>query len=130
MASVFNTDIGLDGQPNMTEEMIEDFKKWSRAIGGEGGVKGVDSDIRKYVRLGFCRNDFIMDMEKSDIGAYQEPEYTPEEWERAKIDEVKEWRIQAKHSDHFYHETERLREERNRLKERLKEVELKQLLNI
>lgn len=130
MASVFNTDIGLDGQPNMTAEMIEDFKKWSRAIGGEGDMEGVDSDIRKYVQLGFCRNDFIMDMEQSGIGAYEQPEYTAEEWEQAKIDEVKEWRIQAKHSDHFYHETERLREDRNRLKERLKEVELKQLLNI
>ena len=27
MATAFNTDIDLDGEPNMTTEMIEDFKK-------------------------------------------------------------------------------------------------------
>jgi hypothetical protein len=109
----------------MTEEMIDDFKNWTRAIGGEGVMKGVTSDIRKYVQLGFCRNDFILDMDNSYIDAYEEPEYTREEWEQAKIDEVKDWRIQAKHSDHFYHETERLREERDILKKRLKDIELK-----
>ena len=69
-----------------------------------------------------------------DIGLYdpivEEPEYTYYEWEQAKINEIKEWRIQAKHSDHFYHETERLRDERNLLKMELAELKLKQLLGI
>ena len=130
MATAFNTDIGLDGGPNMTPEMIEDFKMWSRALGGEGDGDGVEPDLKKYINLGFCRNTFIQDMENSDIGVYEEPEYTPEEWEKAKIDEVKDWRIQAKHSDHFYHETLRLREERDLAKNRLKSIEMKQLLKI
>ena len=138
MATIFNTDIGLDGEPNMTSEMIEDFKLWSRAIGGEeGGLKGVKPDLNKYIKLGFCRNTFIQDMENSDqidIGLYdpivEEPEYTYYEWEQAKINEIKEWRIQAKHSDHFYHETERLRDERNLLRMELAELKLKQLLGI
>ena len=117
MAYVFSND--------MTSEMIDDFKNWSRAIGGEGWMDGVDLDLKKYVQLGFCRNEFIWEMEHSaDWSPYnvlydpsvEEPEYTPEEWEQAKIDEVKEWKRQAKHSDHFYHETERLREERDHLK--------------
>ena len=128
MATAFNTDIGLDGEPNMTPEMIEDFKMWSRSLGGEGD--GVEPDLKKYINLGFCRNTFIQDMDNSHEGAYEEPEYTPEEWEKAKIDEVKDWIIQAKHSDHFYHETLRLREERDLARNRLKEIELKQLLNI
>ena len=130
MATAFNTDIGLDGKPNMTPEMIEDFKMWSRALGGEGIEEGVEPDLKKYINLGFCRNTFIQDMENSHIGAYEQPEYTPEEWENAKIEEVKDWRIQAKHADHFYHETLRLREERDLAKNRLKEIEMKQLLNI
>ena len=131
MATAFNTDIGLDGEPNMTPEMIEDFKKWSRALGGEGGrEEGVEPDLKKYINLGFCRNTFIQDMENSHEGAYEEPEYTYEEWENAKIEEVKDWRIQAKHADHFYHETLRLREERDLAKNRLKSIEMKQLLKI
>ena len=133
MAAAFNKDIGLDGKPNMSDEMIEDFKNWSRALGGEGDMEGVESDLKKYIKLGFCRNTFIYDMENSamlDEGLYEEPEYTPEEWEKAKIEEVKEWKIQAKQSDYFYSETQRLREERDELKRMLKEIELKQLLDI
>lgn len=95
MATTFNTE--------MSPEAIADFKKWSRAIGGEGIMEGVESDIKKYISLGFCRNDFIQDMENSDVengmffdGVRDDPEYTQEEWEQAKIDEVKEWRDQAK----------------------------------
>ena len=69
-------------------------------------------------------------MENSHIGAYEQPEYTPEEWEKAKIEEVKDWIIQAKHADHFYHQAERLREERDLAKNRLKSIEMKQLLKI
>tara|TARA_A100001015_G_scaffold240570_1_gene274367 strand:- start:32 stop:547 length:516 start_codon:yes stop_codon:yes gene_type:complete len=130
MATCFNTDIGFDGEPNMTHEMIEDFKKWSRALGGEGIEEGVEPDLKNYINLGFCRNTFIQDMESSHIGAYEKPEYTYEEWEKAKIDEVKNWRIQAKHADHFYHKAERLREERDLAKNRLKSIELKQLLGV
>ena len=110
---------------NMTSEMISDFKLWSRALGGESVMEGVKPDINKYISLGFCRDDFIQDMEYSWIGAY-EGDY--EDWEQAKIDEIKEWKIQAKHSDHFYHETERLREERN--KERNKLVELRNTMEL
>ena len=94
--------------PEMTPEMIADFKKWSRAIGGEGVMKGVDFDIKKYISLGFCRNDFIQDMEDSATdngmlfdGVRDDPEYTQEEWEQVKIDEVKKWREQAKEKN-FY----------------------------
>ena len=108
-AAKFNTDIDpRDGQPMMTPEMIAAFKEWTRAIGGEGIMEGVDSDIKKYISLGFCRNDFIKDMENSDVengmffdGVRDDPEYTQEEWEQAKIDEVKKWREQAKERD-FY----------------------------
>ena len=94
MAATFNSD--------MTPEMIADFKKWSRALGGEGVMEGVDADINNYISLGFCRNDFITDMDNSIVdngmffdGVIDDPEYGQEEWEQAKIDEVKKWRDQA-----------------------------------
>ena len=108
-AAKFNTDIDpRDGQPMMTPEMISAFKEWTRAIGGEGGMEGVESDIKKYISLGFCRNDFIKDMDDSATdngmffdGVRDDPEYTVEEWEQAKIDEVRRWRDQAKERN-FY----------------------------
>jgi hypothetical protein len=95
MSTTFNT--------GMTREMVDDFKKWSRTLGGEDVMDGVQPDIRKYINLGFCRDDFIKDMEYSwvnDVMFYdpivEDPEYEYEEWEHAKAREMKTWMIQAK----------------------------------
>ena len=91
---------------DMTTEMIKDFKNWTRAIGGEGEMEGVDMDLKRYVQLGFCRNDFIHEMENSTVdngmffdGVIDDPEYTKEEWEQMKIYEMKTWMIKAKNYD-------------------------------
>jgi hypothetical protein len=116
----------------MSVDMINDFKRWSRAIGGEDVMEGVEPDIKNYAQLGFCKDDFICDMIYSDKvnpklytdrfgsltdyffdGVRDDPEYTPDTWELAKSEESKDWMIQAKHSDNLYHETERMRKERN-----------------
>ena len=83
----------------MTPEMISDFKKWSMSLGGEYVMTGVEPDIRKYISLGFCRYDFIKDMEYSftnDVMFYdpiiEDPEYTFEEWEEAKVHEYRKLR--------------------------------------
>ena len=94
---------------DMTPEMVADFKKWSRSIGGETEgdcelfEKNVESDIRKYIQLGFCRDEFIKDMEYSWVNdtmfydpIVEDPEYTSEEWEQAKSDEAREWKIHMK----------------------------------
>jgi hypothetical protein len=101
MATSFNSE--------MSAEMITDFKKWTRSIGGETDgecglfEKHVTPDIRKYIQLGFCRNEFIKDMEYSWVNdamfydpIVEDPEYTYEEWEKAKSDESKEWKLHMK----------------------------------
>ena len=32
---------------NMTPEMIMDFKKWSRTLGGEDVMEGIEPDLKK-----------------------------------------------------------------------------------
>ena len=80
---------------NMTPEMIADFKKWSRTLGGEDVMEGVEPDLKKYIQTGFCRDEFIKDMEYSwvnDIMFFdqmvEDPEYTQDTWEMAKTNEA------------------------------------------
>ena len=88
---------------DMTPEMINDFKKWSRTLGGEDVMNGVEPDIRKYINLGFCRDEFIKDMEYSwvnDVMFYdpivEDPEYDFEEWEQVKANETRIWMRKVK----------------------------------
>ena len=88
---------------DMNDEMIKDFKQWSMALGGEVVMDGVKPDIHKYISLGFCKDDFIKDMEYSFLNdtmfydpIVEDPEYDYEEWEQAKAKESKKWMAQAK----------------------------------
>jgi len=88
---------------HMTPEMIDDFKNWSRALGGEVVMKGVDPDLKKYIQLGFCRDDFIKEMEYSWVNSemfydpiVEDPEYDDEEWEQAKANEFRRLKIENK----------------------------------
>tara|TARA_Y100001980_G_C14405620_1_gene200645 strand:+ start:13 stop:477 length:465 start_codon:yes stop_codon:yes gene_type:complete len=89
--------------PEMTTEMIEDFKTWTRAVGGDEVMEGVVPDIRKHIQLGFCRNDFISDMEYSFLNSdmfydpnVEDMEYDYYSWEQAKANESKGWRDMMK----------------------------------
>ena len=53
---------------HMTADMISDFKKWSKAIGGDYVMKGVKPDITKYIQLGFGK-EFINEMEYSWVNS-------------------------------------------------------------
>lgn len=95
MSTTFNT--------GMTKEMVDDFKKWSMALGGEVVMDGVVPDIHKYISLGFCKDEFIKDMEYSFLNdtmfydpIIEDPEYYYEDWEQAKANESKGWRDMMK----------------------------------
>ena len=88
---------------DMTIEMINDFKSWTRAIGGEEVMEGVEPDLKKYIQLGFCQDEFIKDMEYSFLNSdmfydpnVEDMEYDFYSWGQAKANESKGWRDMMK----------------------------------